>query len=148
MHFHKKKNAFPLHGRSLEILGEGSSKILEAKYEAKLSFPWGGGTKQKPVGSVDIFWTEFSAEREYKTKTCGEYEYFLELHMVMGNDLDFSVFLLALYFSSAVAHYYAILYNFPFFSLSHQCPPPTCRVPTLWHPYPPCTPYTFLYSAE
>ena len=34
------------------------AKILEAKYEAKLEFPRGGGGVQKKIcgGSMDIFW--------------------------------------------------------------------------------------------
>ena len=41
-----RKNPYPPHGRSLEITrGRGvlKAKILEAKYEAKLEFPGGGG---------------------------------------------------------------------------------------------------------
>ena len=58
----EKKNPYPPHGRSSEIpRGRAilKAKILEAKYEAKLEFPGGGGcAKQKilPLGSIDIFW--------------------------------------------------------------------------------------------
>ena len=44
--FQEKKYLYPPHGRSLEIpRGRGvlRVKILEAKYEAKLEFPWGWG---------------------------------------------------------------------------------------------------------
>ena len=59
-----RNNPSPPHGRSLEILrGRGllKVKILEAKYEAKLEFPvGGGGAKQKTFHgggeSMDIFW--------------------------------------------------------------------------------------------
>ena len=57
-----RKNPYPPHGRSSEILrGRGvlKVKILEAKYEAKLEFPRGtGGAKQKTFHgrSMDIFW--------------------------------------------------------------------------------------------
>ena len=61
----EKKNPYPPHGRSPEIpRGRGvlKVKLLEAKYEAKLEFPWGMvGEKQKPSmggggGGMDIFW--------------------------------------------------------------------------------------------
>ena len=48
----KKKNRYPPYERSLEIPTGGGGgilkvKILEAKYEAKLEFPWGRwSTKQ------------------------------------------------------------------------------------------------------
>ena len=59
-----RKNPYPPHRRSLEIpKGRGvlKVKILEAKYEAKLEFPLGGGkkgVKEKTFcgGSMDIFW--------------------------------------------------------------------------------------------
>jgi len=42
--FSSRKNPYPPHGRSLEI-SRGrvvlKAKLLEAKYEAKLEFPWG-----------------------------------------------------------------------------------------------------------
>ena len=61
------QNPYPLPGRSLEISRGGGgvlrAKILEAKYEAKLGFPGGGGggrgdAKQIPFceGNMDIFW--------------------------------------------------------------------------------------------
>ena len=58
-------NPCPPHGRSSEIprgLGVLKAKFLEAKYEAKLEFPGGGGggvsAKQKTFRgeSMDIFW--------------------------------------------------------------------------------------------
>ena len=57
-----RKNTYPPHGRSLEILrGRGvlKAKFLEEMYENKLEFPGGrGGAKQKTFrgGSMDIFW--------------------------------------------------------------------------------------------
>ena len=57
-----RKNPYPPHARSSEIpRGRGvlKAKILEAKYEAKLEFPWGsGGAKQKTFcgASMDISW--------------------------------------------------------------------------------------------
>jgi len=47
-----RKNPYPPHGhgRSLEIpwgRGDLKSQILEAKYEVKLEFFFGGGAKQK-----------------------------------------------------------------------------------------------------
>ena len=58
-----RKNPNPRHERSSEIPGgsRGSFivKILAAKYEAKLEFPWWmGSAKQKPFHgrSMDIFW--------------------------------------------------------------------------------------------
>ena len=66
--FSSRKSPYPPHGRSLEIPrgwggGGGVLKVksLEAKYEAQLEFPGGGGgegAKQKTFcgGSVDIFW--------------------------------------------------------------------------------------------
>ena len=56
-----EKNPYPSHGRSLEIpRGRGvlKAKILEAKYEAKLEFPWGGGGGRgvKPKPSVEGVW--------------------------------------------------------------------------------------------
>ena len=62
-----RKNPYPPHGRSLEILrGRGvlRAKILEAKYEDKLEFPGGSGVENKKI---------FSGE---------EYGYILELHNV------------------------------------------------------------------
>ena len=47
------------HWKFLGEEGVLKSKILEAKYQAKLEFPWGvGGAMQKtfPEGSMDIFW--------------------------------------------------------------------------------------------
>ena len=62
----QEKNPFSPHGRSLELpTGRGilKFKILEAKYEAKLEFPGGGGgnggckTKNLLWGGGDnIFW--------------------------------------------------------------------------------------------
>ena len=60
-----RKNPYPPQARSSEIpRGRGvlKAKILEAKYGAKLEFPWGEGggggkTKQASEGvSMDIFW--------------------------------------------------------------------------------------------
>ena len=56
-----RKNPYPPHGRSLEILGGGGGvlkgKFLEAMYENKLEFPRGrGGAKQETFrGGVWIF---------------------------------------------------------------------------------------------
>ena len=56
-----RKNAYPPHGRSLEIpRGRGvlKAKFLEEMYENKLEFPGrgGGGQNKKPsVGGVWIF---------------------------------------------------------------------------------------------
>ena len=56
-----RKNPYPHHGRSLGIpRGSGvlKSKILEAKYEAKLE-SWGEGVQYKKTfrgWSMDIFW--------------------------------------------------------------------------------------------
>ena len=56
-----QKNPYPPHGRSSEIpRGRGilKAKILEAKYEAKLEFPRGGGgegVQKKIMGRVWIF---------------------------------------------------------------------------------------------
>ena len=60
-----RKNPYPPHGKSWKFLWGGvlKVKILEAKYEAELEFPGGGGVgdaKQKPFngggGGMDIFW--------------------------------------------------------------------------------------------
>ena len=57
-----EKNPYPPHGRSLEIpRGRGilKSKILEAKYKAKLEFPGVRLVQYKKTfhgGSMDIFW--------------------------------------------------------------------------------------------
>ena len=56
-----RKNPYPPHGRSLEIpKGRGvlEAKISEAKYEAKLEIPGGGGMQKKTFrgGSMDICW--------------------------------------------------------------------------------------------
>ena len=62
-----RKNPYPPHGRSLEIPRGKGVKILEAKYEAKLDFPGGGG----------------GGDGGCKTKNFtpwGEYGNFLELH--------------------------------------------------------------------
>ena len=58
--YSSRKNPYPPHGRSSEILrGRGFllAKILEAKYEAKLEFPGGMGVQNKrpSVGGVWIF---------------------------------------------------------------------------------------------
>ena len=50
-----EKNPYPSHGRSSEIATGGGLmkvKILEAMYEAKLEFPWGGGGVQNKKPSM------------------------------------------------------------------------------------------------
>ena len=64
----EKIHIHPMEGH-WEFLGEGvlKAKILEAKYEAKLEFPWGrGGAKPKTFhgGSKEIFWN-CTIEKEY-----------------------------------------------------------------------------------
>ena len=65
-----RKNPYPPQVRSSEIpRGRGllKAKILEAKHDAKLEFPGGGG-----------------GECKTKNLPCGEYRYFLELHNLIG----------------------------------------------------------------
>ena len=63
-----RKNPYPPHGKSLEILGGGrwvfKAKFLEAMYENKLEFPGGGGCKTKKI-SVGGVWI-FSGTAQYK----------------------------------------------------------------------------------
>lgn len=60
--FSQRKHPYPLHGRSMEILGgEGAkAKSFKHKYGLKLKFKKGlGVAKQKnkhPWGGIDIFW--------------------------------------------------------------------------------------------
>ena len=57
MQFQKKN--IPTSGRSLENpRGRGVliTKIVQAKYEAKLNFLGGGGVQKPSMGGMDIFW--------------------------------------------------------------------------------------------
>jgi len=72
--FEFKKKSIPTRWKVIgNSWGEGvlTAKILEAKYEAKLEFPGGGGCKTK-----NLPWGEYN----YFLVVGGEHGYFLEQH--------------------------------------------------------------------